>query len=270
MSHFSVLVVTKTADAEELKKALQPYHEYECTGVEDEYVIWVPKEGTEEDWQKEMEGWNADHPDLVYPTIEKYMKDYYGATIGEDGKYGRFTNPNKKWDWWVVGGRWSKHLLLKNGTKVDTALKSTVDMKKMLSDAEHSAKERYDLAQSILKGRTFEPWSKLIAKHKDNIEGARREYWGQQAVKDLSSHDKFRWSENLEDFLLPRREFVHKLSRSAVGTFTVLKDGEWHERGEMGWWGCVSNEVAGWEDMWMNLWESIPDDQWVTVVDCHI
>jgi len=41
MSHFTVLVVTDTA--EELEAALQPFHEYECTGIEDEYVIDVDR-----------------------------------------------------------------------------------------------------------------------------------------------------------------------------------------------------------------------------------
>lgn len=110
----------------------------------------------------------------------------------------------------------------------------------------------------------------MVAEHKDNIEGAKKEYWDQQAVKDLCDHDKFKWSENLEDVLLPKEEFVKKHSRSAVRTFAILNDGMWLERGDMGWWGCVSNETAGWEDMWLTQWESIPGDRWVTVVDCHI
>src|ERR1700743_1735193 len=36
MSHFVVAVVTK--NVADLKNALQPFHEYECDGVDDEYV----------------------------------------------------------------------------------------------------------------------------------------------------------------------------------------------------------------------------------------
>ena len=36
MSHFAILVI-----GEDVEKQLQPYHEYECTGTKDEYVIWV-------------------------------------------------------------------------------------------------------------------------------------------------------------------------------------------------------------------------------------
>ena len=36
MSHFTVLVI-----GDDVEKQLQPYHEYECTGVKDEYVKWI-------------------------------------------------------------------------------------------------------------------------------------------------------------------------------------------------------------------------------------
>lgn len=38
MSHFAVLVI-----GDDVAKQLQPYHEYECTGVKDKYVIEVDK-----------------------------------------------------------------------------------------------------------------------------------------------------------------------------------------------------------------------------------
>lgn len=44
MSHFSVMVVTNHGTELELKNALQPYHEYECTGIKDQYVVRVDKD----------------------------------------------------------------------------------------------------------------------------------------------------------------------------------------------------------------------------------
>lgn len=38
MSHMAVLVNTQTLDESELERVLQPYHEFECTGIEDEFV----------------------------------------------------------------------------------------------------------------------------------------------------------------------------------------------------------------------------------------
>ena len=52
MSHFSLMVLhDKDADLEAL---LQPWHEYECTGIEDQYVVWV------DEHDKFMEEYNTD------------------------------------------------------------------------------------------------------------------------------------------------------------------------------------------------------------------
>lgn len=46
----------------------------------------------------------------LYPTIEDYLRDWcgYEETDPETGKYGYWENPNHKWDWYEVGGRWEE------------------------------------------------------------------------------------------------------------------------------------------------------------------
>ena len=53
-------------------------------------------------------------------------------------------------------------------------------------------------------------------------------------------------------------------------TFAVLKDGKWYERGEMGWWGIVSNEKDEWESELKKLVQGLPDDTLISIYDCHI
>ncbi len=54
--------------------------------------------------------------------------------------------------------------------------------------------------------------------------------------------------------------------------FAIVKDGEWHERGEMGWWCSVANEkdLDVWKIEVRSLLENLPGDTLLTVVDCHI
>lgn len=153
MSHFSVMVVTKTQpNKEELGRILQPWHEYECTGVDDEYVVDVDKtdEALEEfgkpktvvvlaggrvisRWDNELYTGEPDKDDFGgrktfvlpagaeerempaeearahgagYATLEDCAKDYFGGFV-RDGRVFNRTNPNKKWDWWQIGGRYS-------------------------------------------------------------------------------------------------------------------------------------------------------------------
>lgn len=95
MTHFVGLVVADTEA--EIAALVQPFHEYECTGIEDQYVREV------------------DRTDVVREHLTKYGEP--GQTFEEfaagdgytlrDGRAYIMTNPDKRWDWWVVGGRWS-------------------------------------------------------------------------------------------------------------------------------------------------------------------
>jgi len=54
---------------------------------------------------------------VVYPSLEGFMQDWHGYgpnhRDAQTGRYGRRTNPNSKWDWYSVGGRYTGTLMLK-------------------------------------------------------------------------------------------------------------------------------------------------------------
>lgn len=41
---------------------------------------------------------------------------------------------------------------------------------------------------------------------------------------------------------MPRNAYIQDARDNAIATFAVVKDGEWHERGNIGWFGMVSDE----------------------------
>jgi hypothetical protein len=55
-------------------------------------------------------------------------------------------------------------------------------------------------------------------------------------------------------------------------TFAILKDGEWFERGAMGWWGMVHDEKDEntWKNEFKKLVDGLPDDTLISIYDCHI
>lgn len=69
-----------------------------------------------------------------------------------------------------------------------------------------------------------------------------------------------------------RAEYVRRAGAAAAVPFAVLMDGEWHERGSMGWWGMVSNEEDAdvWRDRVAKLYDDLPDDVFLAAVDVHI
>jgi len=52
--------------------------------------------------------------------------------------------------------------------------------------------------------------------------------------------------------------------------FAFLIDGRWSENGKMGWWGAVHDEKQGWAETFLKLVDQVPDDWYLTVIDCHI
>ena len=373
MSHFTVLVV-----GDDVEEQLAPFHEFECTGVDDEYVKDIDKteeakkefaedttrrykdpegnlhdpyedrfyrEFTDEekelvgpclgsgsghglswhskDWDEDdnyrakvhfvPEGWEeVEVPTRDVKSFSDFAEDWYGykavplgtePDLAGEHKYGYVlvdengdvtkvvnrTNPNYKWDWYQVGGRWSGLFRLKPGTEgevgakgvlglccndspeyADQALKGDIDFDYMRQTAREEAEDLYDAAVKATVGvvrPTWNSWEELLESVKD-VNKARDAYHEHpyiEALKEVDSWDPCQ-------FLVSRDTYVEQAERNAVKTFAILKDGKWYERGDMGWWGCVSDVMDSndWDELYFQLLESIPDDTLLTVVDCHI
>lgn len=123
MSHFTVLVIVEDVEAQ-----LQPFHEFECTGENDQYVQDLDiTEIARANFENETGIGFREFVDDYYrykavkfgeePDKEDVHK--YGYVLldesGEVSKVFERTNPNCKWDWYVIGGRWQGFLKLKEG-----------------------------------------------------------------------------------------------------------------------------------------------------------
>lgn len=104
--HFSVLVISKTGKTKEVEGLLEPFFEH------DHYQFDDKTEEIKEKWDK------YDEKDKFDNNIENYAVQYFGASI-ENDKYGFWYNPNAKWDWFKIGGRWDNHLPIKTKEKLN-------------------------------------------------------------------------------------------------------------------------------------------------------
>lgn len=138
MSHFTLTTLTTyEGNEEELEELLEPY--YEQIENDSPYAEFVDK--TDE----VQNGWDALIADktpnelevrnnvgvLEYKTMEEYAREYHNYIQNEDGRWGYMANPNAKWDWWVIGGRWKDSLLHKDGTRCDTCQLKNIDWEGM-------------------------------------------------------------------------------------------------------------------------------------------
>lgn len=298
MSHFSLLVIGDNPESQ-----VVPFHEFESTGIEafiqDIDVTEQVKSITAPDG-----GFCLQHALEEHGLHRRVVDDESSLDIADKHKYGyaivkddtlikavRRTNPNARWDWYQIGGRWSGLFKLKPGktgtvgtpsfmTKpapkgyVDSALKMDIDVEGMRTEAATRAGERWEIVRGILGDSitTYIPWKEIQKKYPRNEEGqdrARNEYQCQPAHQKMMASKEFF---EIEEFLCSKEDFIDAASKYALCTFAVLKDGVWYEHGKMGWWGTVSDEKD--QDTWLkefsDLVDSIPDTTLLTVIDCHI
>lgn len=248
----------------------------------------------------------------LYPTFEAFATDYHGSKERdpEKGRFGYWQNPNRKWDWFVIGGRYAAYFLLKpgncgptpniplnpfseeltkqtlehfapklDGRHVDQARKGEIDFETMRRREEESAAKTWDMISAVIAGTPeCKSWEE-VKESVGNIELAREIYHGQPRVAAFEAfknsekgRDEIGIFDQVESFTIPRQEYVEAARRGAITTFAVVMDSKWYARGEMGWWGMVHKEkdIQTWDSQFANLLDGLPDNTLLTIVDCHI
>lgn len=318
MSHFSVMVVTDSEPTGEiLESVMQPYHEFECTGVDDKYVQNVDR--TEEAKAKYAE-YLAEKPDKpesffawvcawygLERVLSKLAPDYekthkYGyVRVGDDGEVVEVidrTNPNKKWDYWRVGGRYRSKLQVKENVTTavasepsyewqgrdipvgfDSACVADIDFDKMKALVVQARKDwvQQCINKCGLSREAFEAgckqqkeshakWMELPPDTRPR--GYEYKQWLRESgYVNLADAMEGNW-ELPDNGDMPIDEWIE--SAPPLTAFAVVKDGNWYERGRMGWWACVSDEDDQWDDKFNELVASLQPTQWITFLDCHI
>ena len=206
------------------------------------------------------------------------------------------TNPNAKWDWYSLGGRWTGFFKLKKDANldevalgrpgafnnqpksgwVDVARKRDIDFAGMREEYIKKELEKFDTVKEIIGDREVPSWEEIAKEHgEDNVDEARKAWWSNPVVEDLQKANLLPWrGEIIEDYCnFDRAAFIEQAGNKAISTFAVLKDGKWYEKGEMGWWTIVTNDgmkEAEWYAQFAKLLDETPDDTWLSVYDCHI
>jgi len=313
MSHAVVLVVTEEKPNNDiLHDVLLPWHEYESTGY-DAYTEEIDcTEEVLDEWNSENKHSGYKHADgsysfhkkedsdisvelplkMFYSDIETMATDWFGFYTKKNEKdevigYFRKTNPNAKWDWWVVGGRWTGYFLPKQDAKyfelgeaslasspalpnrADIIRKRDIDWETERANLTKEFSELYDKICEIVGGRPVPDFEQL--KEKFGLEKARDIFNSNPVIKEL--REALGLFENINKTLkLSKEEFV--ANRVMINTIplSIVYDGVWYERGRLGWFGMVDSEKEDeeWAKEFETIWNKIPDHYWITAVDYHI
>ena len=119
MSHFAVLVI-HDKNSLDLDALLDPYWELDLSREEliNDYRAEFNKKFDRSEVKKEIERilTETNNPNQYAGlTDEEIMEKYHGYYQDEYGNWGYHSNPNARWDWYSVGGRWANLIVKKNG-----------------------------------------------------------------------------------------------------------------------------------------------------------
>ena len=188
-------------------------------------------------------------------------------------------NPYAKYDYYTEYSEVeTKKLLILKNENLDPSDVSVfdVDWKAMLENAKEERRNCYKHIVEIL-GHTpahkpFTWFEKEIADEKE----ARKSYEMQEDVKNFLEKEKpfFCRFDILDNYLCSEDEYAQK---AALPFMSINIDGNWIEKGKVGWFGCVSDEKTEgeWSSINKEIVERLTTDEYlqdlkVTILDCHI
>jgi hypothetical protein len=230
MSHYSVAVILpKTVKQGEIvyevDKVLSPFDENLEVNA---YQSYTKEQVNEIFLEQKKRGIFTDEE------YDKFLDDFFGKeNVDDKGGIISTYNPNSKWDWYEIGGRWNNSITTKDLKKVNYTRIKDIEFEAMLSKKELDELKKY--YNRLIKGE----------------EGYSPEY-----VK--KKYPTFESYLKVQDF----------------STYAILdSNGNWHESGRMGWFGCSSatpEEEIEFSNKYRSLIEKEDLDNWLVVVDCHI
>lgn len=275
MSHFTVIVDTTDSSLEEQLEPfdengeVEPYME-DCYCSKHNLNVKVNQElarlfggsfdevkrtpynamdkSVQPDWKEWIADWVAKEKELEVKLEEFRKPDPKCEDCNGTGKRQTTYNPDSKWDWYSIGGRWAGYFIVKKGVTEERGAPSL-----------------------LMEGFNYEAGEADIVLKKDIDMKAMKKKQKEQAEKNWEHRDDP--FSSISNKLTKEQYIKQETSRHPLTPFAFVdKNGEWHESASMGWWGMTSDdkETDLWEKEFVEWFESLPEDTELTLVDCHI
>lgn len=228
------------------------------------------------------------HNDDVVPTVLTGEEPNENWTewleLDADGKvvdYFTTTNPNPKYDWYEIGGRWSNMLLRLDGRHVDSCQIGELDFETEINRLKTEANRIYDYFEKCIAdaSRNWRSWNEVWSDESVSENDKREFYHNQDSLKILKENDKENkfgfLAHAFDDFLVNRENYISQKSANPFGTYCFLDATKDEEMGD--WTGSECCMFGGdlhkeldWDTKNQALLKSFPKDYIITIVDCHI
>lgn len=170
----------------------------------------------------------------IYKTFDEYCKKYHGTEAKEDGRYGYTYNPNSRWDWYQIGGRWVGNLVLKPGCIGDTGERSWGNTDEEIPYNHVSQAKKDDI-----------DWDVMYKTRQIELEKQWDEY--AKTSKEPGIFSDLKQYKTKEEYLE---------AELGVLTHSILHNGEWIDEPT----GKQTKEII----------DNLDYDTLLTIVDCHV
>ena len=215
----------------------------------------------------------AEYPLKKLYTFEAYC-DAYCSYTEHNGRWGYWSNPNARWDWYSIGGRHSGAFLVKrdlhqcleandegsedrNFKHADGARKRDVAWAEACQRARKAYTANHGLLHRCFESGNVKDLGPFAVLTEDGIDG-----WCETL---------YRKDESRDDYL--KRNGVGPDDRYVLNCYSFVDQyGSWHSMGDMGWFGLSANDKdqRDWHNEIQAFLNSLADDDFLVMVDCHI
>jgi hypothetical protein len=242
-----------------------------CDEDIEEYKIEAKKEAIRQNihnmGKTERENFISNHGGVIFEREDliDYVEKSYGSESGldENGLYYMSSyNPDSKWDWWQIGGRWS-------GLFSQIAPRENINNYRACGECNRSGK---------MNGQ------ECFVCNGEGVILKKADEWEEKNAENVAEI-----------------KIVKEIIAQRGNTFFSLltPTGEWIEKGSMGWWAIVSyddapqkenypgteegerqwlkdykifeeNKKDEWNKTVLKILNQYPEDYYVVAVDCHI
>lgn len=260
MSHFTVLVTGENIDDQLDAFSCEPcYAGYEEFGV-DVYANEFESKAKEIidglDGSPKLKRKYQDC--LEAKNFAEIFRCWFGGELDlETGNWGYWRNPNAKWDWYLLGGRWINFFKLKKdrtGVHGESGINNELPKRGYADSA---------LLKDIDSDYMVKQWAKIYRKkwteYKKSLNFPVDIKHQAQEMFDIAEHDT-------------RTSYVTRMATIGHNVFAILHEGRWLERGDMGWFATVTNQIPilEWDNELKSVLSTLTPDTRLSLVDCHI
>ena len=270
MSHYKVLIIHN--ENQNIEELLAPYDE----NLEVEPYLKYKHNDAIEMIKEEFVPFNdflKEYSDEQL--LEWYVKEY-SAELLKDGDIYTTYNPNSKWDWYQIGGRFDGELMLTDEGRLNAVDEikrkycTDIDIKNLREDFHYM---RYVNSAPLKYIQWFTPSSPI---EKEKL----RRWWEINVEKDeLKDGEKkdeyFFWNPDWYKRRYKDADTYIKTKEMITFFAVITPDGKWYAPSNMGWWACTDGEPED-ELKWdLEFYDrfikpNLDSDLICTIVDCHI